>query len=129
MWRPSKYAELLAARMNQHKTRVWLLNTGWGGGSYGVGKRISIRNTRAIFDAIHTGELAKARTVRDPIFGMNVVTECPGVSANILLPRESWADKAAYDATANKLAGLFKENFRKYEKGVSAEVRAAGGAA
>jgi phosphoenolpyruvate carboxykinase (ATP) len=126
VWHPSKYAELLAAKMRRHNARVWLVNTGWGGGPYGVGKRISLRNTRAIIDAIHGGALAGARTERDQTFGLNVVTECPGVPAEILVPRRTWADGAAYDAAANKLAGLFRENFKQYEAAAGAGVKAAG---
>ncbi len=126
VWHPSKYAELLAAKMKEHRARVWLVNTGWSGGAHGTGKRISLKNTRAIVDAIHSGSLAKAKTQRDPVFGFEVVTECPGVPSEILIPRNAWADKAAYDATARKLAGLFKENFKKYEAGASEEVKAAG---
>jgi phosphoenolpyruvate carboxykinase (ATP) len=126
VWHPNKYAELLAAKMKQHGARVWLVNTGWGGGAYGTGKRISLRNTRAIIDAIHDGALAHVKTERDPIFGFDVATECPGVPPAILRPRGVWTDAAAYDATANKLAGLFRENFKKYESGVSAEITAAG---
>jgi phosphoenolpyruvate carboxykinase (ATP) len=126
VWHPNKYAELLAAKMREHGSRVWLVNTGWSGGAYGAGKRMKLANTRAILDGIHSGALAGAKTVRDPVFGFDVVTECPGVPGEILLPRESWADKAAYDATAQKLAGLFTKNFATYEGGVSAEVKAAG---
>jgi phosphoenolpyruvate carboxykinase (ATP) len=112
--------------MKQHKSRVWLVNTGWGGGSYGVGKRISLKNTRAIIDAIHDGSLPKSKTQRDTIFGFDVVTECPNVPSEILVPKNAWADKAAFDAAAKKLAGLFKDNFKTYESGASAEVKAAG---
>ena len=125
VWHPSKYAELLAEKMRKHKTRVWLVNTGWGGGGHGVGKRISLKNTRAIIDAIHDGSLAKARTERDPVFGFDVVAECPNVPSEILIPRNAWADKAAYDATAKKLAALFNKNFETYAAGASAEVKAA----
>ena len=111
--------------MKQHGTRVWLVNTGWSGGAYGTGKRIKLANTRAIIDAIHSGALVTAKTQRDPVFGFSVVTECPNVPAEILIPRNVWADKAAYDATAKKLAELFIENFRKYESGADAEVKAA----
>jgi phosphoenolpyruvate carboxykinase (ATP) len=111
--------------MRKHKSRVWLVNTGWAGGAYGSGKRISLKNTRAIIDAIHSGALAKAKTARDPIFGFEIVTECPGVPAEILHPRESWADKSAYDTTAKKLAALFNKNFETYAEGASAEVKAA----
>ena len=126
VWHPNKYAELLAARMKKHNSRVWLVNTGWGGGPYGVGKRISLKNTRAIIEGIHSGALAKAKTQRDPVFGFDVVAECPGVPGEILLPREAWTDKAAYDATARKLADLFRKNFKTYESGVSPEIAAAG---
>jgi phosphoenolpyruvate carboxykinase (ATP) len=129
VWHPSKYAELLAAKMKQHKARVWLVNTGWSGGEYGTGKRISLKHTRAIIDAIHAGALVESRTAKDPIFGFDVVTECPGVPAEILVPRNTWPDKAAYDAKARKLAGLFRDNFKTYEAGVGAEVKAAGPAA
>ncbi|MGC2111816.1 MAG: phosphoenolpyruvate carboxykinase (ATP) [Candidatus Korobacteraceae bacterium] len=126
VWHPNKYAELLAAKMKKHGARVWLVNTGWSGGGYGVGKRIKLSHTRAIVDAIHSGALANAKTERDPVFGLDVVIECPAVPAEILNPRNTWADKSAYDVTARKLAGLFQRNFAAYESGVNAEVRAAG---
>jgi phosphoenolpyruvate carboxykinase (ATP) len=126
VWHPNKYAELLAAKMKQHGARVWLVNTGWSGGAYGIGKRIKLANTRAIVDAIHSGALVTAKTQRDLVFGFDVVTECPNVPAEILIPRNVWADKAAFDATAKKLAGLFNKNFAAYEGGVSAEVKAGG---
>jgi phosphoenolpyruvate carboxykinase (ATP) len=126
VWHPSRYAELLASRMRQHDARAWLVNTGWSGGSYGVGSRISLRHTRAIVDAIHDGSLAAAPRQRDAVFGIDVVTRCPGVPDEILVPRLTWADRAAFDATASKLAGLFTENFRQYEAGAASGVRAAG---
>jgi phosphoenolpyruvate carboxykinase (ATP) len=129
VWHPSKYAELLAEKMRKHKSRVWLVNTGWGGGAYGTGKRISLRNTRAIIDAIHSGALTKSKTERDPVFGFDIVIECPGVPSEILRPRESWADKSAYDTAAKKLATLFNKNFETYAPGASAEVKAAAPAA
>jgi phosphoenolpyruvate carboxykinase (ATP) len=125
VWHPNKYAELLAAKMTQHHSRVWLVNTGWSGGAYGVGKRIKLAHTRAILDAINSTALADASTKPHPVFGFDVVTTCPGVPSEILWPRETWADKAAYDAAAKKLARLFVDNFKKYETGASAEVRAA----
>src|SRR6187551_3213737 len=125
MWHPSKYAELLAEKMRKHKANAWLVNTGWAGGAYGTGKRISLKNTRAIIDAIHSGALVKAKVERDPVFGFDVVAECPNVPSEILIPRNAWADKAAYDATAKKLAGLFNKNFETYAPGASAEVKAA----
>src|SRR6202048_1925941 len=126
VWHPNKYAELLAAKMKQHGTRAWLVNTGWSGGAYGTGKRIKLANTRAIVDAIHSGALAKEETERDPVFGLDVVTKCPHVQSEILIPRNVWSDKAAYEVTAKKLAGLFVKNFAAYEDGVGAEVKAAG---
>jgi len=101
------------------------VNTGWGGGAYGTGKRISLKHTRAIIDAIHSRALAKAKTERDPVFGFDVVTECPGVPKEILLPRSAWADKTAYDANAKALAERFRKNFTAYESGVGREILAA----
>jgi phosphoenolpyruvate carboxykinase (ATP) len=126
VWHPSKYAELLATKIRKHKARVWLVNTGWSGGGHGVGKRMKLAHTRAILDAIHSGALAKAPAKRDTVFGFDVPTECPGVPQEILTPRNTWADKSAYDAAAQKLAGLFRKNFETYAGGVSSEVRAAG---
>jgi phosphoenolpyruvate carboxykinase (ATP) len=125
VWHPSKYAELLAEKMRQHKARVWLVNTGWAGGAYGTGKRISLKNTRAIIDAIHSGALTNVKTERDPVFGFEIVTEIAGVPSEILRPRESWSDKSAYDTTAKKLATLFNNNFEIYAAGASSEVKAA----
>jgi phosphoenolpyruvate carboxykinase (ATP) len=126
VWHPSKYAELLAEKIKKHNARVWLVNTGWSGGGYGVGKRIKLANTRAIIDAIHSGALADAKVERDPVFGFEVATACPGVPSEILVPRNAWQDKSAYDAAAQKLAGLFRENFKTYESGMSVEVKTAG---
>jgi phosphoenolpyruvate carboxykinase (ATP) len=126
VWHPVKYAELLAERMSQHKANVWLVNTGWSGGGYGVGKRMKLGLTRAIIDAIHSGELASAPTTKDPVFGFDVVTECPGVPSDVLMPKNTWKDPAAYDAAAQKLATLFVNNFKAYESGASADVCAAG---
>jgi phosphoenolpyruvate carboxykinase (ATP) len=126
VWHPSKYAQLLAEKMKKHGARVWLVNTGWSGGAFGVGKRIKLAHTRAIIDAIHSGALASAKTQRDPVFGFDVAAECPSVPSEILIPRNAWADKSAYDAAAKKLAGIFRENFKIDQAGVSAEVAAAG---
>ena len=124
--KPSFYADLLKRKILRYGANCWLVNTGWIGGAHGVGKRISLNLTRAIIDAIYSGALARAKTERDPIFGFDIVTECPGVPGEILRPRQSWADKTAYDATAKKLAGLFNKNFETYAAGVSAEVKASG---
>jgi phosphoenolpyruvate carboxykinase (ATP) len=126
VWHPSKYAELLAANMQQHDTRVWLVNTGWSGGAYGKGQRMKLAYTRAIIDAIHDGSLSRANREQDQVFGFETVVECPNVPPPILRPRNTWGNPKDYDAAAAKLASLFSENFKKYESGVSAEVKAAG---
>lgn len=126
VWHPTKYAEMLAEKLEKHGAQTWLVNTGWTGGSYGVGSRMSLDHTRAIIDAIHSGALAKAPTVEDPLFGLAIPTECPGVPSQVLVPRNTWADKSAYDNAARKLASLFKENFAQYEGQASDAIRAAG---
>jgi len=126
VWHPTKYAEMLADKLEKHGAQTWLVNTGWTGGAYGVGSRIKLRYTRAIVDAIHSGALADVATLEDPVFGFQVPTTCPEVPTEILVPRNTWADKAAYDEKAKKVAALFRENFKKYEAQASAEVRAGG---
>ncbi|MCA9671700.1 MAG: phosphoenolpyruvate carboxykinase (ATP), partial [Myxococcales bacterium] len=126
VWHPGKYAEQLAAKLQKHDAQAWLINTGWSGGAYGVGKRMKLSYTRAIVDAIHSGELKSAPTETDPVFGLEVPKSCPGVPAEILIPRNTWTDKAKYEETAKKLAALFGKNFKAYEGGVSDEVKAAG---
>jgi len=126
VWHPAKYAELLATKMAKHKTNVWLVNTGWSGGAYGTGERMKLSITRSIIDAIHSGALQKATVEKDPIFGFDVVTSCPAVDSNMLIPKNTWADKSKYDATAKKLAELFRTNFKKYEEGTSEDIRNAG---
>ncbi len=126
VWHPARYAELLAEKLKRHKTNVWLVNTGWSGGSHGVGRRMKLAFTRAIIDAIHAGTLADASVVADPIFGVSAVIDCPGVPREIMIPRDSWDDKNAYDATAKKLARLFIDNFRKYESAAGPAVSEAG---
>jgi phosphoenolpyruvate carboxykinase (ATP) len=126
VWHPGKYAELFAGKMTRHGTRVWLVNTGWSGGAYGTGQRLKLGVTRAIMDAIHSGKLAGAPVARDPVFGLDAITACPDVPADALVPRNTWKDAAAYDATARKLAGLFQNNFKAYEAGVGQEVKEAG---
>ncbi len=126
VWHPTKYAEMLAEKLRKHGAQTWLVNTGWSGGAYGIGSRIKLKYTRAIIDAIHSGTLANAPTAEDPLFGFAVPTACPEVPAEILQPRNTWADKAAYDEKAKKVATLFRDNFKKYESQASAEVRAGG---
>jgi phosphoenolpyruvate carboxykinase (ATP) len=126
VWHPAKYAELLASKMKQHKVNVWLVNTGWSGGSYGHGSRIKLQYTRAIIDGIYSGALTSAASKQDSTFGFEVVAQCPNVPKEILIPEEAWKDRSAYRTTAQKLAGLFVKNFAQYENGVSEAVRAAG---
>lgn len=126
VWHPTKYAELLAEKIKKHGSNVWLVNTGWTGGPFGTGKRMSLKHTRAIVDAIHDGSLAKVETVADPIFGVHVPTSCEGVPTNVLTPKNTWGDAGKYDATSKKLAALFADNFKKYEDVASEAVRNAG---
>jgi phosphoenolpyruvate carboxykinase (ATP) len=126
VWHPGRYANLLSKRINDHGANVWLVNTGWSGGAYGEGERVPLRFTRAMLDAIYSGALASVKTETEPFFGLSVVTECPGVPSQILMPKSTWKDKAAYEATAAKLAKLFQDNFEAYADGVSSEVLAAG---
>ncbi|MDR0337790.1 MAG: phosphoenolpyruvate carboxykinase (ATP) [Planctomycetaceae bacterium] len=115
VWHPTKYAELLAANMKKYGSKAWLVNTGWSGGKYGVGKRLSIKHTRAIIDGIHSGELAQQQKEIDPIFGLAIPTSCTGVPQEILNPRQVWKDKKEYDQLAKHLAGLFEKNFANYK--------------
>src|SRR5690606_15183613 len=126
VWHPAKYAELLADRIRNHGANVWLVNTGWSGGGYGTGKRMSLRVTRKLIDAIHDGSLLEAPTRRDPVFGFHVPTQCGDLPANLLSPRDAWPDPEAYDQMANRLADLFRENFKKFETGASEAIRGAG---
>jgi phosphoenolpyruvate carboxykinase (ATP) len=126
VWHPTKYAGLLAERMRRHHARAWLVNTGWSGGPFGVGARMKLAYTRAIIDAIHDGVLADAPVCEDPVFGLQVPTVCPGVPAEVLIPRNSWADRAGYDRTAVKLAKLFQANFANFAGAETREIAKAG---
>ncbi len=126
VWHPTKYAELLASQIRHHDVNVWLINTGWSGGVYGIGKRMKLQVTRSIIDAIHNGTLANAATRIDPTFHFEVPTQCGDISPTILWPRDTWPDPDAYDVTAKRLADLFRGNFEKYASGASAEIIAAG---
>jgi phosphoenolpyruvate carboxykinase (ATP) len=115
MPRPSAvYAGLLKKRLEQHQADVYLVNTGWQAGGYGVGQRISIPHTRALITAALTGSLRTVAYDPHPVLNVMVPQACPGVPAHILNPRDQWADKAAYDATAQKLAGMFVANFTQF---------------
>ena len=115
---------MLGRRLREHHAQCWLVNTGWTGGAFGVGKRMSLPHTRAIVHAALDGGLAKAEYSTEPAFGLSIPTACPGVPSELLNPRNSWADKHAYDAQARLLASKFVENFRKFQ--VPDSVRQAG---
>lgn len=123
---PGQYAAMLGEKMRKHQVNVWLINTGWTGGKFGVGHRMKLSYTRAMITAALEGKLDNIETTTDPVFGYDVPASCPGVPTEILTARDTWADKAAYDEMAQFLAGLFKKNFQKYAAGVSEEIKAAG---
>lgn len=126
VWHPTKYAEMLAEKMRRHDATAWLVNTGWSGGAYGVGSRLSLKYTRSIIHAIHSGELAEADTTEDPLFGLHIPTHCEGVPAEVLVPKNTWEDQEAFVETANKLARLFRENFSEYADEASEAILQAG---
>ena len=126
VWHPSKYAKLLAERIEKNGTSVWLVNTGWSGGGYGEGERMSLKYTRSIIDAILDGSLKNTTFVNNELFGFEVPTECPNVPDKIMQPRKTWSDANAYDQAALKLAKMFKDNFKQFEEGSSKEIIQAG---
>jgi phosphoenolpyruvate carboxykinase (ATP) len=126
MWHPNKYAELLAEKMKETGANAWLVNTGWSGGAYGVGSRMKLKYTRAIIEAIQGGAFENVATVIDTEFGIEVPTSCPGIPSEILVPKNTWEDKTAYDAVKAKLVKLFQDNFKQFEAGVNPEILAAG---
>lgn len=119
---PSVYAELLGHRIEAHNVKVWLVNTGWTSGPYGVGHRMSIKHTRALLTAALTGALDNVPMVEDPVFGFQVPETCPGVPKDVLKPRLTWHDPAAYDAQAQKLAQMFIDNFKQFTDVVDAKI-------
>ena len=123
---PSRYATMLGERIARHQSRVWLVNTGWTGGSYGTGRRMKIAHTRAMIRAALSGALDRVTYDRDPVFNLDVPASCPDVPADVLKPRTTWPDPADYDAQAVKLAKMFAENFKTFEADVTPEVRNAG---
>ena len=126
VWHPSKYAEMLADRIAQHGTHVWLVNTGWSGGSFGTGARMPLKYTRAIIDGIHSGTLRDAKTELEPVFGLNMITQCAGVPDEVLIPSKSWDDNSTFTQTLNKLARRFCDNFSQYADTVTPAVLEAG---
>jgi phosphoenolpyruvate carboxykinase (ATP) len=123
---PGVYAELLGERIERHGSDVWLVNTGWTGGPYGVGKRMPLKYTRAMISAALDGTLNAVETRTDPTFGIEVPVSCPDVPDEVLDPRGTWDDPAAYDAQAKELAEMFAENFERFGDDVSDAVREAG---
>lgn len=122
---PGRYAQMLGDKMQENKVNVWMINTGWTGGPYGTGSRMKLKYTRAMITAALEGGLNHINFENDPVFGMAVPIECPGVPSELLKPRNTWTDKKAYDEKAKYLAGLFIRNFEKYADGVSDEIKAA----
>lgn len=122
---PTKYAEMLGKNMRDNKVNVWLVNTGWSGGPYGVGSRMSLKYTRAMINAALKGSLDNVDYDEHSIFGLKMPVSCPDVSAEILNPKNTWEDKIAYDLKAQDLAKAFVDNFEKYESKASQEIRAA----
>jgi phosphoenolpyruvate carboxykinase (ATP) len=122
---PGFYAEMLGEKMKETNVNVWMINTGWTGGPYGIGSRIKLPYTRAMITAALEGRLNNAALEAHPVFGMLMPKQCPNVPSDILNPRNTWSDKNAYDNAANKLAQQFVKNFEKYESGVSEEIKKA----
>ena len=123
---PTVYAKLLGDKIAQHKVEAWMINTGWSGGSYGQGQRIMLGFTRAMVKAVLSGALKDVATEPDPIFGMAVPLSCPGVPDEMLNPRNTWKDKAAYDCKAHELAAMFEKNFAENASDAPAEIKEAG---
>jgi phosphoenolpyruvate carboxykinase (ATP) len=123
---PTVYAEMLGELMRRHDVVCWLVNTGWNGGPYGTGERISLPHTRALLSAALSGELAKARFRRQPEFGLMIPEACPGVPSEILDPKATWDDKEAYERMARDVAGRFELNFERFAPHVGEDIKAAG---
>jgi phosphoenolpyruvate carboxykinase (ATP) len=123
---PNVYAQMLGEKIAKHGSRVWLVNTGWTGGPYGVGTRMKIAYTRAMITAALTGQLDNVQYRKHPIFNLEMPTTCPGVPESVLDPRSTWPDGAQYDEQARKLAKMFTDNFVTFEKDVAPSVKSAG---
>ena len=123
---PSVYAKMLGERIEKTGAKCWLVNTGWSGGAYGTGERMKIAHTRAMVRAALDGRLAECGAAPDPNFGVLVPENCPDVPAEVLQPRATWGDKAAYDSTARDLRGRFESNFKQFEEYVDDDVKKAG---
>ena len=119
---PTKYAEMLGEKMKEFSVDVWLINTGWSGGEYGVGNRISLKYTRAMITAALNNQLNNVEYITHKVFGLNMPTSCPNVPSEILSPKNTWTDKSAYDEKANKLARAFNENFLQFSDHANDEI-------
>ena len=126
VWPPTTYSSLLGERIAEHQTKVWLVNTGWTGGPFGIGHRMPIAHTRALIAAALSGHLDQAPVETDPVFKVDIPLECQGVPREVLRPRGTWTNVGDYDAQAGKLAGMFADNFKKFAKNAAADVVAAG---
>jgi len=124
--RPGIYAELLGDKIKKHGAKVWLINTGWTGGPYGVGNRMKLAHTRRMIAAALNGELDDVPMIEEPFFGLSVPQAMQDVPSEVLNPRNTWSDPEDYDAQAQRLVGMFKENFKQFEENVSEEIKAAG---
>ena len=120
--RPSVYAKLLGEKIASHKVNCWLVNTGWSGGGPGVGSRMKIGYSRALVNAALDGTLAAGKFEKEPVFALSIPLGCPGVAREVLNPRNAWSDKGAYDATAQKLVGMFRDNFQQFRESVTPEI-------
>ena len=123
---PTKYAEMLSQKIKDSGVQVWLINTGWTGGPYGIGSRMKLKYTRAMITAALEGELDKVEFVKHEVFGIEKPQTCPNVPSEILNPRNTWADKDLYDKKAIELGNKFKENFAKFEEFANEEILAGG---
>lgn len=122
---PTVYAKLLGEKIARHGAKCWLVNTGWTGGAYGVGKRMQISYTRAMIRAALDGRLAQVSTKADPAFGLHIPEACPDVPAEVLNPKSTWSDKGAYDRAAQDVAKRFEANFKQFESHVDDKVKSA----
>jgi phosphoenolpyruvate carboxykinase (ATP) len=122
---PTVYARMLGEKMARQNVKCWLVNTGWSGGGFGVGQRMSIRHTRAMIRSALDGTLAAVAAAPDPHFGMLVPSACPDVPGEVLNPKNTWKDKKAYDSAARDVAKRFESNFQQFEGHVDGKVKQA----
>lgn len=123
---PTRYAEMLSQKMKDANVKVWLINTGWTGGPYGIGNRMKLKFTRAMITAALNGDLDNVEYKDHVVFGLAKPQSCPGVPDEVLNPRNTWADKELYDVKAHELADKFRENFKKFEEFANEEILAGG---